>query len=217
MKAEWMTKAPGYALGGLTRRRLAVTGAVIGAAVAAVLLVAGLAGIGFVDLFQENGPIETLQAGLYAVAAGGFFVAAWMDSERLHRLAFLGLGLFVTALMLRELDFTRSDAPVLVLLFNSRGTIAVMVLAWLGFAALSFRDPLGLLAAGLQWVLGPGGRPLIAAAVLLLLGSLFDHHALPVGRAVDLIGEEALELVAAALVLLSALAATQVSRPASTV
>lgn len=216
MTAGLMARAPRFSRTELTRGWLTVVAAVITAVVAVLLVVAWLAGAGFVAMFQENGPVEAVQAGLYLVAALAFFVAAWTSTERLHRLAFLGLGLFVAALMLRELDFTHSDAPMLVLLFNSRGTIAVMVLAWLAFAALSWRDPLGLVGAGLQWVFGRGGRPLIVAAALLLLGSLFDHHYLPVGRAVDLVGEEALELVAAALVLLSAIAAMHVSRAAVT-
>jgi hypothetical protein len=212
MTARLMERAPDFHLEALTRRRLFALFAVIAGALIVGLAVASLADVDFIAMFSENGPVEGLQAGLYGVAALCFFAAALMVDERLHRLAFVGLGLFVAALMLRELDFTHSDTPTLALLFNSGGTIAVMAVAWLAFAALSWRDPIGLLAAGVRWVLGRGGRPLLAAAVLLLLGSLFDHHYLPVGRTIDLVGEEALELVAAALVLLSAVAAVQVAR-----
>jgi hypothetical protein len=212
MTARLMQRAPDFPLEALTRRRLVALFAVIAGALIVALAVASFADVDFVAMFSENGPVEDLQAGLYGVAALCFFAAAAMADERLHRLAFVGFGLFVTALMLRELDFTHSDTPVLALLFNSRGTIAVMVVAWLAFAAMSWRDPIGLLAAGIRWALGRGGRPLLVAAVLLLFGSLFDHHYLPVGRAFDLVGEEALELVAAAFVLLSAVAAVQVVR-----
>lgn len=212
MTARLMARAPIFHWEAVTRQRLMGLFAVIAGVLVVALSVASFADIDFVAMFRENGPVEDLQAGLYGIAALCFFGAAWMADERLHRLAFVGLGLFVAGLMLRELDFTHSDMPALALAFNSRGTIAVMALAWLAFAALSWRDPLGLAVAGVRWVVGRGGRPLLGAAVLLLLGSLFDHHYLPVGRTIDLVGEEALELVAAALVLLSAIAAVQVAR-----
>lgn len=215
MTARLLARAPDFRVEALTRRRLVVLLAAIAVVVMGCLAVASLADADFVAMFQENGPVEAVQAALYGLAAFAFFGAAAAMQERLHRLAFVGLGLFVASLMLRELDFTHSDAPSLVLLFNSRGTIAVMILAWLAFAALSFRDPLGLMAAGLRWATGRGGRPLLVAAALLLLGSLFDHHYLPLGRAIDVVGEEVLELVAAVLVLVSALAAIQVSRAAT--
>jgi hypothetical protein len=212
MTARLMTRAPDFPLEALTRQRLVALFAVIAGGLLVALAIASFADVDFVAMFSENGPVEGLQAGLYGIAALCFFGAAAMMDERLHRLAFVGLGLFVVALMLRELDFTHSHTPLLALAFNSRGTIIVMALAWLAFVGLSWRDPIGLLAAGVRWVVGRGGRPLLAAAVLLLLGSLFDHHYLPVGRTVDLVGEEVLELVAAALVLLSAVAAVQVAR-----
>lgn len=214
--AELMARAPVLPAEMLTRRWLTALLAVLAGAVVLCLAVLSFAETGFAVMFRENGPVEVLQAGFYGLAALGFFAAAVAVPERLHRLAFVGLGLFVAALMLRELDFTRTDMPLLVLLFNSRGTVLVMALAWLAFAAASWRDPLGLIASALRWVTGRGGRPLLVAAVLLLLGSLFDHHYLPVGRTADLVGEEALELVAATLVLLSALAAVHVSRGAAT-
>jgi hypothetical protein len=212
MAARLTARAPDFPLESLTTRPLLWILAGIAAFIAVSLALASLVDIGPIAFFSENGPVENLQAGFYGVAAICFGWAAWSSGERLHRRVFAGLGLFVAALMLREFDFTHSDTPTLALLFNSRGTIAVMLVAWLAFAALSWRDPLGLLSSGLRWVFGRGGRPLIAAAVLLLLGSLFDHHYLPVGRTIDLIGEEALELVAAVLVLLSAAAALLVSR-----
>lgn len=212
MYAILLARAPDFSRGALTRRRLTAVLAVITGAVTLCLVLLSLGDVDFVDLFRENGPVEAVQAGLYGLAALGFFWAAAMADEQLHRLTFVGFGLFIAALALRELDFTRSDAPVLVLFFNSRATIAVMILAWLAFAVMARRDPVGLGAAGVRWVIGRGGRPLLAAAVLLLLGSIFDHHYLPVGRSIDLIGEEALELVAAVLVMLSAAAAVQVSR-----
>ena len=212
MNTRLLARAPDFPSDVPTRLRLVAVLAVITAAVCVCVALLSLQGLDVVTMFQENGPVEWLQVVLYGAAAAGFFVAAATAEEKLHRLAFAGFGLFVAALMLRELDFTHSDTPTLALLFNSRGTIAVMIVAWLAFAALSWRDPVGLFATGLRWAFGRGGRPLIAAAVLLLLGSLFDHHYLPVGRTIDLIGEEALELVAAVLVLLSAAAALLVSR-----
>lgn len=214
--ADLMARAPVLPAGGLTRRWLTALLAVLVGAVVLCLAVFRFAETGFAVMFRENGPVEVLQAGFYGLAALGFFAAAAAVPERLHRLAFVGLGLFVTALMLRELDFTHSDTPLLALLFNSRGTLVVMALAFLAFAAVSWRDPLGLFASALRWVTSRGGRPLLAAAVLLLAGSVFDHHYLPVGRTVDLVGEEALELVAATLVLLSALAAIHVARTPAT-
>jgi hypothetical protein len=217
MAARLTAYAPEFPLENLTARPLVWILAAIIAVITVSLTLASLADVGPIAFFSENGPVENLQAGFYGVAAICFGWAAWRSGERLHRLAFAGLGLFVAALMLREFDFTHSDTPTLALLFNSRGTIAVMLAAWLVFAAMSWRDPIGLFATGLRWAVGRGGRPLIAAAVLLLLGSLFDHHYLPVGRTVDLIGEEALELAASVLVLLSAAAALLVSRsPAAT-
>jgi hypothetical protein len=207
-----MHRAPDFPLEALTRRRLAA----VLAAIAGVLIVSlSLAGVGDADLAAfsaENGPVEWLQVAFYGTSAFCFFAAAAMTEERLHRLTFAGFGLLIVVMTLRELDFTRSGTPTLALVFNSRGTIAVMVLAWLGLAAVSWRDPLGLVAAGLRWLAGRGGRPLLAAAVLLLFAWVFDQHLLPVGRTVDVIGEEALELVAAVLVMLSAAAAVQVSR-----
>ena len=212
MTAGLMARAPDFARDVPTRRRYLGLLAVIVGAVIICLAVASLAGIEFAGMFGENGPVEDLQAGFYGLATLGFFWAAATTPERLHRLAFVGFGLFIAALMLRELDFTKSNTPLLALVFNSRGTIAVMVLAWIAFAAMAWRDPVGLAAAGVRWVTARGGRPLLAAAVLLLVGLLFDRHYVPVGREASLIGEEAFELAATVLVLLSAAAAVQVAR-----
>ncbi|MFM9860081.1 hypothetical protein RUR49_16590 [Pseudoxanthobacter sp. M-2] len=216
MNAGLMHRAPAFPLGALTRRRLAALLAVIAGVVIVCLAVVAMADLDIAAISAENGPVEWLQVAFYSTAAVCFFAAATMTEERLHRLAFAGFGLFIVVLTLRELDFTRSGTPTLALVFNSRGTIAVMALAWLGLAAVSWRDPLGLFASGLRWLGGRGGRPLLAAAVLLLCAWVFDQHLLPVGRTVDLVGEEALELAAASLVLLSAFAAVHVSRSAAT-
>jgi len=216
MNAGLMHRAPAFPLGAVTRRRLAALLAVIAGVAIVCLAVVATGDLDLAAISAENGPVEWLQVAFYSAAAVCFFAAAMMTEERLHRLAFAGFGLLIVVLALRELDFTRSGTPTLALVFNSRGTIAVMALAWLGLAALSWRDPLGLIASGLRWLGGRGGRPLLAAAVLLLCAWVFDQHLLPVGRTIDLIGEEALELAAASLVLLSAFAAVQVSRSAAT-
>lgn len=215
MNTGLMRRAPDYPLDALTRRRLAGLLAAIAAVAIVCLAVVAMGDVDLVAISAENGPLEWMQVAFYGTGALCFFAAAAMTSERLHRLAFVGFGLLIVVMTLRELDFTRSDTPTLALIFNSRGTIAVMVLAWLGLAAVSWRDPLGVVASGLSWLTGRGGRPLIAAAALLLFAWVFDQHLLPVGRAVDVVGEESLELIAAALVLFSALASVHVARHAA--
>ncbi len=212
MNAGLMHRAPAFPLDALTRRRLAALLAAIVGVVAVCLAVIAMGDRDLAAISAENGPVEWLQVAFYSAAALCFFAAATMADERLHALTFAGYGLFIVVLALRELDFTKSGTPTLALIFNSGGTMAVMALAWLGLAVMSWRDPLGLFASGLRWLAGRGGRPLLAAAVVLLCAWLFDQHLLPFGRAVDLVGEEVLELVAASLVLLSGLAAIQVSR-----
>lgn len=190
---------------------LAVFGS-IAAVILACIAAAALAHLTLVEMCRENGPIENVQVGLYGLAALLFAVAGVSSRQPLHRLTFLGLALFVACIMLRELDFTRSGMPLLAAALNGPAPIIVVGLAWAAFAAVAWRSARGLVATGLLWLRGRGGLPLLGAAVLLLVGSLFDHHAFPISRAADMIGEEALELVAGALVLLSAVAAIKVTR-----
>jgi len=207
MTMSWMGEASDFSLDALTARRLLGAAAIIGAIVLASLALPALAHRTLVETFRENGPIEGFQAILYGVAAVCFAVAAVRSGDRLHRLTFAGLALFVACLMLRELDFTHSGLPTLAYLVNGPPLVVVAGLAWLGFAAAAWRGRGGLVATGLAWLRGRGGVPLLAAAVLLLVGSLFDHHAFPLSRTADMVGEEVLELFASALVLLSAVAA----------
>lgn len=189
--------------------------------IAAVILVcvaaASLSHLSLAEMCRENGPIENVQVGLYGLAALLFGFAGVSSRQPLHRLTFIGLALFVACLMLRELDFTHSEMPLLAAVVNGPVAMIIAGLAWVAFAAIAWRRAPGLVATGFFWIRGRGGLPLLGAAILLLVGSLFDHHSLPFGRTVDLIGEEALELVAGALVLLSALAAVHVSREAAAV
>ena len=214
MAVRLTAHAPDFPLQSLTARPLVGILAGIVAVIAVSLTVASLADVGPVALFSENGPVENLQAGFYGLAALCFGWAAWSSGEPLHRLTFAGLALFVACMMLREFDFTRSQMPVLAFLVNGPVATVIAGLAWIVFGVFAWRRIPDVVATGFLWVRSRGGIPLLVAAVLLLVGELFDHHVFLLDRVVDMVGEEMLELVASALVLLSAVAALRVSRTA---
>jgi hypothetical protein len=205
-------RPPDFPLDRLTPPLLLAIFGLIAAIILVCIAVASLSHQSLAEMCRENGPIENVQVGLYGLSALLFGFAGVSSRQPLHRLTFIGLALFVACIMLRELDFTHSEMPLLAAVVNGPVAMIIAGVAWVAFAVSAWRKAPGLVATGVLWIRGRGGLPLLGAAVLLLIGSLFDHHYLPVGRTADMIGEEALELVAGALVLLSAVSAVRVAR-----
>ncbi|MGP3789680.1 hypothetical protein [Pseudomonas sp. B392_1p] len=157
-----------------------------------------------VTVYDENGPIETLQAGLLAMASFVYLMAAFYG-KRPDRLVLLFCSLLCYGFFLRELDVEDFNLPDIVIFIgagigrNVSLLLALLVICvYAGLSGFSRHYK-----AGIQFARSRGGALLVAGGVFMLLGDVFEktsaleHYVL---------FEEIAELLGYTLILLSALA-----------
>jgi hypothetical protein len=131
---------------------------------------------GNVTLYQENGLLENLQAGLLVVCVIGFALRG-IRAQSPRRWLLLLCALLSYAFLLREVDVERLGLPAI---FGAIGagvgrnaSIAIALLALLGMLA---RNRVASYGAALTLLRSNSGRWLVATGALLVLGAWFDKH-----------------------------------------
>lgn len=160
---------------------------------------------GHVHLYAENGLIESLQAGLAAVACV-IYLATVAFEKRPDRLLLLFCALLCYAFFVREVDVETFDVPrALVLIASGKGrtlSLAVAVAAICLYAALT--DAARYAKAAVQFLRSRPGVLLMAGGVFLVIGELAEKTPL-IPQHVFV--EEMAELLGYVLILLSSISA----------
>ena len=158
-----------------------------------------------VEVAQENGAMENLQAGCLGLGSVILLVWAARAREKPAKLLLLGLGLLYLTFFMRELELERGGAfDVLAFLAGSEVRNVWLTAAWLGAAVLFLFRARATSAAFLTWVRQRPGLLLIAGGLLFAAADLFDKSLIPVDPGLGRFLEELLESNAALLMLESA-------------
>ncbi|NPC54242.1 hypothetical protein [Caenimonas soli] len=160
---------------------------------------------GYVQLYAENGLIETTQAYLLA-AACGIYLATLALEKRSDKLLLLACSLLCYGFILREVDVETFDIPrALVLIWSGVGrntTLAAAILAICLYAVLT--DLAHYRKAAAAFCRSVPGVLLMAGGVFLIIGELIEKNKM-IGQRVFF--EEMAELLGYVLILLSSIAA----------
>ena len=159
---------------------------------------------GYVQLYAENGLVETLQVYLLT-AACGVYLATFALEKRSDKLLLLACSLLCYGFIVRELDVETLAIPQAFILMGSgvgrTVTLAVAIAAICLYAVLT--DPAHYRKAAAEFVRSRPGVLLMMGGAFLIIGELIEKSKLGTSR---VFLEEMAELVAYVLILLSSIA-----------
>ena len=160
--------------------------------------------MGSVEIYAENGLIETMQVYLLAVACG-IYLATLALEKRSDKLILLSCSLLCYGFFVRELDVETFAIPQL-LIFIGSGVGRTMTLA-LAMAAIglyaTLTDPAHYAKSAVAFARSRPGVLFVAGCVFLVVGDLLEKNKILAQR---VFFEEMAELFAYVLILLSSIA-----------
>ncbi len=155
---------------------------------------------------REHGPLENFQVVCLVLGAVIFLREAARSTGGPVRLMALGLALLPVLFLVMEVD-VRSFAPPAWVNSLLNGTIrdAWLGLLWVAWGVAVWLARLAVLPAGWSWMASRSGLVMIYAGIFWNLGALIEKGRLFSRADLTRLGEEAMEVCAAAFMLLAAL------------
>jgi len=157
-----------------------------------------------ISVAHENGPIENLQL-LLAICGAVLFACSAKGQGTGCKVLVTGLALLFLTMAVREAEVRPLEIPWLTAVMKGSGKKIWLGSLWLiaGLWFLRHRLPTWLAFRG--WLGSRAGKILIAGAMLLVLGSVFEKSHLLKSEAMTMFVEELCELNGQWLLLISAI------------
>lgn len=160
---------------------------------------------GTIDYYAENALFELSQDVFLFTGAALFFASAVRATNRVSRLALLGLTLFCLSILFRELDVRGTFAePYLGAALQNRFHYVFLGILWLSLLLLSLRHFRLSVVIVLRWLLTFSGALMISGILFYVLGDVAEKRFFTGNPAWSEMLEESIEQLGTLFILLSA-------------